>query len=143
MLTLHKRLQHLAWGMARTWAGHPLISNGTLGPNENGPQCTNVPNTFYALQGMAAVPGDAADWAGFHDSDREWVGRHDNLQLRVGDVAVFGRSAETPFGHVDLVLDGSRLPYLGLDQDWPWGAPVSYVRHMRASIAGVIRVRAE
>lgn len=127
--------------MWRRWRGVYLIGGGTAGPNPSGNQCTNVPNVYWQSLGLPSKFGSASDWIGADDEFREWKPLSDLLRLETGDVAVFKVSASGPSGHVDLVLDGSKVPYAGLDQNWPIGAPVAEVWHMPTDLAGILRVR--
>lgn len=60
--------------------------------------------------------------------------------LHSGDVFVLPRSDELEFGHVGIVLDGTRSPIWTLDQNWPIGVAMFDQRHERATVAGVQRI---
>lgn len=134
-------LRRWVWAFRGEHRGTFLTVNGRLGDNPAGAQCVNVPNGLYRSLGVPSIVGNAADWVGFSDSYREWLDTSSGLRLLVGDVAVFRPDIVGVNGHVDIVLDGSRRPYEGLDQNWPLGAPVVEVFHHEAALAGVVRLR--
>lgn len=129
------------WHVFHRLRGTYLDVNGALGPNPAGAQCVNVCNAVFDALGVPGVFGNASDWIGFHDEHRGWIDGPSIERLTVGDVAVFRPEIVGPNGHADVVLDGSRTPYAGMDQNWPLGSPVSEVWHHREALAGVLRVK--
>lgn len=129
------------WSFARMTVGELVTANGSLGENPSGAQCVNICNLWWAHNGASQLYGNASDWVGVRTASLEWLPMRHSRRLRAGDVAVFHPSSSAPDGHVDVVLDGSRIPYLGLDQNWPLGAAVSFVEHDRELLAGLIRYR--
>lgn len=121
--------------------GTYLEQNGQLGPNPAGAQCVNPCNAVFQALGAPGLYGNASTWIGRDDDYRDWIGGPSIIRLQVGDIAVFRTALVGPNGHVDVVLDGSRSPYAGMDQNWPLGSPVAEVWHYRESLAGVLRVR--
>lgn len=110
-------------------------------PDPAGAQCTHVPNEYWRRVGAGQLFGDAASWVAQTPAGCVNLPLVDGLTLMAGDVVVFRPEAVGADGHVDVVLDGSRRPWLGMDQNWPLGAPVSKVWHARESASRVIRVR--
>jgi hypothetical protein len=134
-------MKRSAWALSRTLDGLSVTANGSLGTNPNGPQCVNVPNALWELVGAEERYGNAVDWLGVSSARVRWFSFSPRLRLRAGDVAVWGSSPSAPFGHVDVVLDGSTDPFLGLDQNYPIGSVVHHQSHPRAGLAGVLRVQ--
>lgn len=106
----------------------------------NGPQCTHVPNYLWRQVGAGQLFGNASSWVGRAPSGTRWIGSAELSRLKAGDVAVFNPVLVGVDGHVDVVLNGSCEPWVGMDQNWPIGAPVSRVLHSMDQLAGVIRV---
>lgn len=134
-------LRRQAWRMARELRGVYLTANGSLGPNPSGAQCVNVCNEFWRRVGASQHHGNATDWLSTPGRGQRWLPMSTSLRLRAGDCVVFASGPLSPEGHVDIVLEGSRRPYLGLDQNWPTGAPVELREHFQEQAAGVIRIR--
>lgn len=141
-MTDRERHRRKAWGFARQTLGRHLLQNGALGANPSGAQCVNVPNTWWATRAVSNLFGDARDWYGQSTTSLQWHVMSSRLRPRVGDVAVWVPGGEvSDFGHVSVVMWDYGAKVLSLDQDWPTGAPVSYVLHDREVLAGVIRIR--
>lgn len=109
--------------------------------NPAGAQCVNLANLWLAFEGASQFYGDASAWIGASAPSVRWISSSRVARLRVGDVGVFAVAPGTPDGHVDLVLDGTHDPYLGLDLNWPLGSPVSFQKHPRELLAGILRIR--
>ena len=120
--------------------GTSVVQNGSLGENPNFSQCVNIPNDFWLRFGVPAVSGDAGDWVGYCDRYRQWHAVRSSYPPRAGDVAVLARGPLTPEGHVVLVLDGSRAPYIGAEENYPTGSPVSLCSRYRSDAAGFLRL---
>lgn len=127
--------------MAQELRGVYLTANGSLGPNPAGAQCVNVCNEYWRRVGATQHHGNAGDWLNLRSRSQKWLPMSTGLRLRSGDCVVFAAGPLTPDGHVDIVLDGARTPYLGLDQNWPTGSPIELREHYQEMAAGAIRVR--
>lgn len=135
-------LRKAAWRFTRENVGHPLSRNGTLGENPAGLQCVNVPNDYWAALGLESWSDNAIDWIGRSDAYREWLPMGGWQRIHSGDVGVLHPGGDvSPFGHVVLLLDGTRLPPLCIEQDWPVGSVCQLGGHQRELYAGVVRVR--
>lgn len=141
MVTGRVRLRLLAWRVWRSLQGSYLTVGAEGLEDPAGAQCTHVPNYLWRRAGAGQLFGDASSWVGRAPGGTEWIPASGLLRLRAGDVVVFYPSTVGQHGHVDVVLNGSKVPWVGMDQNWPIGSPVSKVRHSRSQVAGVIRVR--
>ncbi len=121
--------------------GQALLQNGSIGANPNGAQCVDIPNTYWQRFGVEAWYGNASDWLGKGDQRRRWLPAEPGLRLLSGDVFVLGRSVDTPEGHVGLVVDGSKSPYLAVEQNYPTGSLVHMCRRYVGDAAGFVRLR--
>lgn len=128
-----------AWQFVRSVLHHCLTDNGTLGPNPYGAQCVNLLNWWWAVLGVGQRYGNAADWIGQPGNGTRWLEMRDGLRLIHGDAAVLTRAASGEFGHVALIVDGSRRAPVVAEQNWPLGSCVELGEHSRAALAGVIR----
>lgn len=135
----HRRKVRVVWELAREIAGTHLVRNGSAGMNPNGAQCVNVPNVWLEKLKLDWIPGNAVDFIGYSRHALLWIPGDRLGRARAGDIAVFKPELVGPEGHVDVVLDGSKAPYIGLDQNWPPGNGVSYISHDLSDLAGVIR----
>lgn len=129
------------WRVFHQLRGTYLTENGNLGTNPAGAQCVNPCNAVFHVLGAPGMYGNASSWVGKADVYRDWIDGPSIKRLQVGDIAVFRPELVGPNGHVDVVLDGSRSPYAGMDQNWPIGSPVAEVWHHREALAGVLRVK--
>lgn len=133
------RRRRVAWQVFRRLNGTYLMA-GALGlADPNGAQCTHVPNFYWRALGVGNLFGNASGWIGEAPEGCEYLPLTDRVQLEAGDVAVFRSEFTGPGGHVDVVLDGTQRPWLGLDQNWPLGSDVHRVWHGLDAVAGVIR----
>jgi hypothetical protein len=139
-LLLRRHLRRTAWGLWRDVGGLFITANGSLGENPSGAQCVNVPNFLWDRLGIPQLFGNAADWVGSRSYHTKWLVMGEGLRLFAGDVVVWSSDGAPPDGHVDVVLDGSRVPFLGMDQNYPLGSPVHLQSHIKNGAAGVIRV---
>jgi hypothetical protein len=137
----HRTLRRQAWKLAWRNLHAPLVVNGSIGLNPAGAQCVNVPNAYWDELGLPAFYGNAAEWVGRADASRVWLPASERLWVFAGDVAVIGASGDFPEGHVVLVLDASRSPYIGVQQNSPAGSPVGLCRLSPSLPSGFIRVR--
>lgn len=134
------RLRIATWRTWRRLRGVYLTVGAQGLEDPNGIQCTHVPNYLWRRLGVGQLFGDASSWIGRAPVGAHWIEASELTRMRVGDVAVFTPALVGVDGHVDVVLDGSREPWVGMDENWPIGAPVSRVLHARDQVAGVIRV---
>lgn len=121
--------------------GGTFLMAGAFGlPDPAGAQCTHVPNEYWRRVGAGQLFGIAASWMEQTPIGCVALPLTDGLVLLAGDVVVFRPETVGVDGHVDVVLDGSRRPWLGMDQNWPLGSPVSRVWHSRQPVGRVLRV---
>lgn len=139
-MLLRRYMRRTAWRMYRDLAGRALLVNGGLGANPAGAQCVNVPNELWRRVGAPQLYGNASNFLRQWGYGVEWFDMSSRLRLRAGDVVVWSAGSAPPDGHVDVVLDGSREPWLGLDQNFPLGSVVHPQSHIRDGVAGVLRV---
>lgn len=135
------RVRLTTWRAWRRLQGTYLTVGAQGLEDPAGAQCTHVPNYLWRRLGVGQLFGNASSWVGRAPFGADWVPASELLRLRAGDTVVFSPALVGTDGHVDVVLNGSRDPWVGMDQNWPIGSPVSRVRHGRDQVAGVIRVR--
>jgi hypothetical protein len=137
----HVKLRRRAWNFYRRVEGTELLTNGTIGLNPNGAQCVNVANEWFRLNGATAIGGNADAFVGASTGAFQWHALAANERPHVGDVLVWGASADMPDGHVSLCLDGAQDPLKSLDENYPLGSLVHVQDHLLSGIAGVIRLK--
>jgi hypothetical protein len=123
----------------RSLAGTFALTNGAVGGNPNGAQCVNVPNDLWDSLGGQSLYGNAADWVGVRRRWLGWLPMTLDLRVRAGDTLVIPASGNTPDGHVAVVLDGSKDPFLTLSQNYPTGTDCQLRRFDRSVAVGVLR----
>lgn len=135
------RAQILAWRTWRQLRG-VYLTVGAMGLEDpNGVQCTHVPNYLWRKAGVGQLFGSASSWVGRAPTGAEWISASELRRICAGDTVVFVPALVGVDGHVDVCLNGSRDPWVGMDENWPIGAAVSKVLHGRDQVAGVIRLR--
>jgi hypothetical protein len=136
---MRRRRREAAWAFYREHVGGYLLRNGSIGDNPNGAQCVNVANTYWETIGFLSMFGNAGDWVGRRTQSLAWLPARSGISVRAGDVAVFPVGGVHPDGHVALVLDGSRFPWVGLQQNSPTGSPVVLCSYYDRDAAGFLR----
>lgn len=135
------RLRKAAWRIAWNHLGLYMLRDGAAGTNPNGAQCVNLPACYWEQLGLEAVWGNAAAWVGYESKSLMWLPVGTLPRGQAGDVAVIPAGPLTPEGHVVLILDGSRTPYMGAELNYPTGSPVELCHRQISDAAGVLRVR--
>jgi hypothetical protein len=58
---------------------------------------------------------------------------------KVGDMMIWKKTASLPYGHVGILSEASQMTFKSLDQNWPIGAPCSFVDHSYNGVIGFLR----
>lgn len=124
----------------RVLGSYPL-RNGAMGANPNGAQCVNLANCFWESVGRGALSGNAGTWVGVENEWLRWIPLGHEVALNAGDVFVLADGPLTPEGHVGIVLDASRTPYMGAELNYPTGSPVQLCNRYRNDAAGFLRLK--
>lgn len=107
-------------------------------PGGMGGQCVDLCNLWLVREGCSEAHRNAKDWAGGVPGT-VWVPNAATNSPPAGAVVVWvpkRNVAIDPNGHVAIAVYADVMHLVTLDQNWPDGAPVSFVLHTYAGVAG-------